>query len=251
MNSNRPLVGYHDEEEEEKALGHDKRPTDENVSYAGETSKTGHSKDVASDKPSLPSRALVASGSTQKSTRSDRLTTSVPLTSLRDQPWHRGQTEPDEADRDAPPRRYLMPPPVAGMVNWGIPTSTESANDPGLEAKFKRFADLKEQGKHFNESLMTNKAFKNPHLYAKLVEFVNVEESTTNYPSHIWDPFQVRKEWFSDTIADTQKQKYEQTQASQVSGKRTKIDFVSGSEPKGKKSQKGRTKEIERYHPYV
>ena len=47
---------------------------------------------------------------------------------------------------------------------------------------------------------MANRAFRNPHLYAKLVEFVDVDERTTNFPAHVWDPLDVRDEWYADRI---------------------------------------------------
>lgn len=47
---------------------------------------------------------------------------------------------------------------------------------------------------------MSNRSFRNPHLYAKLVEFVDVDERTTNFPRDIWDPNDVREEWFADRI---------------------------------------------------
>jgi len=47
---------------------------------------------------------------------------------------------------------------------------------------------------------MSNRAFRNPHLYAKLVEFVDVDERAMNYPKSIWDPEDVREEWFADKI---------------------------------------------------
>ena len=54
--------------------------------------------------------------------------------------------------------------------------------------------------RHFNDSLMANRAFRNPHHYAKLVEFVDVDERTTNFPAHVWDPLDVRDEWYADRI---------------------------------------------------
>lgn len=54
--------------------------------------------------------------------------------------------------------------------------------------------------KHFNDSLMANRSFRNPHLYAKLVEFVDVDERTTNFPKSIWDPTDVREDWYADQI---------------------------------------------------
>ena len=65
-----------------------------------------------------------------------------------------------------------------------------------------RFYELKMQGKHFNDSLMSNKAFRNPHLYAKLVEFVDVNEDATNFPRELWDPHDVRREWSAESLGE-------------------------------------------------
>lgn len=54
--------------------------------------------------------------------------------------------------------------------------------------------------KHFNDSLMSNRSFRNPHLYTKLVEFVDVDERTSNFPKDLWDPHNVKEEWFADRI---------------------------------------------------
>ena len=71
------------------------------------------------------------------------------------------------------------------------------------QAKLAQFHALKrdqEQPKHFNDSLMSNRSFRNPHLYAKLVEFADVDERSTNFPRDIWDPHDVQEEWFADKI---------------------------------------------------
>lgn len=47
---------------------------------------------------------------------------------------------------------------------------------------------------------MSNRSFRNPHLYNKLVEFVDVDERTTNFPKDIWDPSNVQRDWFADQI---------------------------------------------------
>jgi hypothetical protein len=84
---------------------------------------------------------------------------------------------------------YIDPPPL----------NTHTLDE---QAKLAHFHDLKRtQNKHFNTSLMSNKSFRNPHLYAKLVEFVDVDESGTNYPRDVWDPRAgLKEEWFSDAI---------------------------------------------------
>lgn len=71
------------------------------------------------------------------------------------------------------------------------------------QAKVTQFLALKrdpENPRHFNDSLMSNRSFRNPHLYATLVDFVDVDERTTNFPTSIWDPNDVEPEWFADRI---------------------------------------------------
>lgn len=47
---------------------------------------------------------------------------------------------------------------------------------------------------------MSNRSFRNPHLYAKLVEFVDVDERTTNFPLDIWNPGDMQHNWFAEQI---------------------------------------------------
>ena len=54
--------------------------------------------------------------------------------------------------------------------------------------------------RHFNDSLMSNRSFRNPHLYATLVDFIDVDERTTNFPTSVWNPNDVEPEWFADRI---------------------------------------------------
>ncbi len=90
------------------------------------------------------------------------------------------------------------------------PPSTLSPNVVSLvtsQAKITTFLKLKrdpQNPRHFNDSLMANRAFRNPHLYAKLVEFVDVDERTTNFPKDMWDPLDVKEEWYADRIGTSQ-----------------------------------------------
>lgn len=109
-------------------------------------------------------------------------------------------------------RALLHPPPIAGLEDWGIPPAADPANcDPTLAAQLAEFARLKcgstgddgqsiQVPRHFNDSLMGSRAFRNPHLYARLVDFVDVDECTSNFPRNIWDPHDVRPEWFAESI---------------------------------------------------
>jgi hypothetical protein len=47
---------------------------------------------------------------------------------------------------------------------------------------------------------MANRTFRNPHLYTKLVEHIDVDEATTNFPPDVWNPHDVQPEWFADRI---------------------------------------------------
>jgi len=76
---------------------------------------------------------------------------------------------------------------------------------------------------------MSNRSFRNPHLYAKLVEFVDVDERTTNFPKEIWDPHDVQENWFADKIAAHQKARSEQQESAQSSNKRARIEFASST----------------------
>ncbi|KAE9398529.1 HCNGP-domain-containing protein, partial [Gymnopus androsaceus JB14] len=130
-------------------------------------------------------------------------------------------------------RLLLRPPPIPGLDDWGIPpevTPEGSTCDPALEAKLKQFHELKSlpSPKHFNDTLMSNRSFRNPHLYAQLVDFVDIDERSTNFPKEIWDPDLVRYgEWDAEKIAAYQKTRSEQQ--SQQAKARTNIDFMTSS----------------------
>ncbi|KAI8969767.1 HCNGP-like protein-domain-containing protein [Trametes punicea] len=151
-----------------------------------------------------------------------------------EQPTTATNTFVDEQDLDELTRirQLLRPPPIPGAADWGIPPEPDTPCDQNIKAKLTQFLALKrdpQNPRHFNDSLMSNRAFRNPHLYAKLVEFVDVDERTTNFPKHIWDPTDVKEEWYADRIAEAQKARSEATAAAQSSSKRSHIDFTSSS----------------------
>ncbi|CAA7268249.1 unnamed protein product [Cyclocybe aegerita] len=113
--------------------------------------------------------------------------------------------EPSDKSKDelSRYRAVLEPPPTPGIEDWGIPPECPTPCDPVLQAKLAKFSALKQDPanpKHFNDSLMSNHSFRNPHLYTKLVEFMNVDERATNFPSDIWSPNDVKPDWFADQI---------------------------------------------------
>jgi len=156
-----------------------------------------------------------------------------------------------EDDELARIRELLRPPPIPGVVDWGIPAESTAPCDPAIEAKVAQFLALKrdpENPRHFNDSLMSNRSFRNPHLYATLVEFVNVDERTTNFPTSIWDPNDVEPEWYADRIAALQKARAEQASAAQ--SKRSQIAFTSAKAPLPPTQDRTGDRRKGRFHPY-
>lgn len=78
-----------------------------------------------------------------------------------------------DAEQELPPLserdllRYLTQPshPVSSL-----PPDPTSETDSATTAKFKRFLELKAKGIHFNEDLAGKSSFKNPNLFASLLE---------------------------------------------------------------------------------
>ncbi|EUC65242.1 HCNGP-domain protein, partial [Rhizoctonia solani AG-3 Rhs1AP] len=126
-------------------------------------------------------------------------------------------------------RALLRPPPIPEVEDFGIPPPSTDPVDAELSAKISKFLALKKQGTHFNDILMKNKSFNNPHIYAKLVDFVEVDETGTNFPKSMWDPQDIQPEWYAEEIAAAQKKRGAESAAAQAPGKRSRIVFDSAS----------------------
>ncbi|CAE6416236.1 unnamed protein product [Rhizoctonia solani] len=124
-------------------------------------------------------------------------------------------------------RALLQPPPIPGVEDFGIPPPSGDPVDAELAAKISKFLALKQQGTHFNDILMKNKSFNNPHIYAKLVDFVEVDETGTNFPKSMWDPHDIQPEWYAEEIASAQKKRGAEAASAQAPGKRARIAFDS------------------------
>lgn len=73
-------------------------------------------------------------------------------------------------------------------AEWGLGKERQPTGkvDEALFSKLSHFQTLKEQqGTHFNQSLAKNRSFRNPHIYNKLVQWVEVEETASGYSDMI------------------------------------------------------------------
>ncbi|CAG8440477.1 10952_t:CDS:2 [Acaulospora colombiana] len=136
--------------------------------------------------------------------------------------------EPVDFQQKIAMRRLLTPKSIEGMENWGIPPEPETECDQALQEKIAHFHQLKSKGIFFNENLLKNKAFRNPHIYNKLVEFVELDEIGSNFDRAIFDPYGFPPEAFADQLAEAQKKQAEERQQQQQQH-RSQIQFVGSS----------------------
>jgi len=128
--------------------------------------------------------------------------------------------------------RYLTQP---SHPMTSIPPSPPGSPDPVLNAKFKRFLELKAKGVHFNDDLSKKPTFRNPSLLAVLMDRAGLEyedQYKTSIPLAIWDPIDFPAHAFKEELLRSQQTLRDQQQAAKKSqsaaGKRT-IEFTSGS----------------------
>ncbi|KIW26322.1 uncharacterized protein PV07_09423 [Cladophialophora immunda] len=115
-----------------------------------------------------------------------------------------------------------------------IPPSPPGSPDPALDAKFKRFLELKAKGVHFNEDLANKSTFRNPGLLATMMARAGVEgddQYRTSLPQEVWNPLGFPPLAYKEELLRSQQALREQDSNSKKSlsaaGKRT-IEFTSG-----------------------
>ncbi|KAI8064337.1 HCNGP-like protein-domain-containing protein [Gilbertella persicaria] len=123
----------------------------------------------------------------------------------------------------------LTPKPIEGVDHWGIPSESDLVCDSNREEKIAHFLSLRASGHRLNDHLQHNKAFRNPRIYAKLVEFTEVDEFGSNFDKQEFDPYGFPKEMYIDGILETQKKIAEEKAAQQQN--RTSVNFVSSQQP--------------------
>ncbi|GAC95437.1 hypothetical protein PHSY_003013 [Pseudozyma hubeiensis SY62] len=82
------------------------------------------------------------------------------------------------------PREFFARPTDVGdrpSPKNGVPSTIDV--DSRVQATVERFHELKRQGIHYNQELMKNRSFNNPHVYTQLVELLDIDETRSNLPS--------------------------------------------------------------------
>ncbi|KAF9157255.1 hypothetical protein DFQ26_008935 [Actinomortierella ambigua] len=142
------------------------------------------------------------------------------------------QQELPGSDRETLRRQLLRPKPIPGVDNFGIPPEPEEECSPDLQAKIENFYNIKlTRGIHFNQSLMKNKNFRNPHIYQSLVQLVDLDETGSNFEQSLefFDYKGYPPESFAAGLAAAQDRAQERLAMQQQAGTRTHLQFVHGS----------------------
>ncbi|XKL64172.1 hypothetical protein PGB90_004258 [Kerria lacca] len=117
-----------------------------------------------------------------------------------------------------------------GELNDDIPPEPSGKCPQEMQDKFSNFFEKVHSGWDLNKHIQNNKAFRNPSIYEKLIEFCNLNELGTNYPPHIYDPFRWGHESFYDELAKVQKTEMDKREKERK--EKTKVEFVSGTAKK-------------------
>ncbi|CEP11317.1 hypothetical protein [Parasitella parasitica] len=118
----------------------------------------------------------------------------------------------------------LAPRPIEAIDNWGIPAEPDTPCSPERLERIAHFLSLRASGHRLNEHLQHNKAFRNPRIYTKLVEFSEVDEIGSNFDKKEFDPHGFPSEMYIDGILETQRKLAEEKAAQQQN--RTSVNFV-------------------------
>ncbi|KAI9248783.1 HCNGP-like protein-domain-containing protein [Phascolomyces articulosus] len=132
-------------------------------------------------------------------------------------------------------KALLTPKPIEGIDNWGIPAEPDTPCDSDRLEKVVHFLSLRSSGHRLNDHLQRNKAFRNPRIYAKLVEFIDLDETGSNFEKEAFDPHGFPKEAYIDGILEQQRKHAEEK--AQAQQNRSNISFVQSQQKASPKPQ--------------
>lgn len=102
----------------------------------------------------------------------------------------------------------LPPEPVA-------PCSKE------LQEKIEKLWEKKQMGMDMNSVIQNKKAFRNPSIYAKLIQFCDIDELGTNFPPELYDGHLFGRESQYDELGKAQKAEMDKREKAQEARKKS------------------------------
>ncbi|XP_058949079.2 SAP30-binding protein isoform X2 [Pocillopora verrucosa] len=111
-----------------------------------------------------------------------------------------------------------------------------------LQDKIRSLLEKTHQEKlDLNTNIQNRKDYRNPSIYKKLLQFLNIDETGSNYPKSLFDPTCWPEESYYESLSKAQKEAYERKEKEKAKQARTQVEFVSGTkkseEPKKRKSK--------------
>lgn len=114
-----------------------------------------------------------------------------------------------------------------------------------LQEEIRKLLEKKhEENIDLNTNIQNRKDFRNPSIYKKLVSYLNLDETGSNYPKSLFDPSSFTEESFYENLSKAQKEAYEKKEKERAKQARTHVEFVSGTkkansgeEPRKRKSK--------------
>ncbi|NXC80946.1 S30BP protein, partial [Cercotrichas coryphoeus] len=97
-----------------------------------------------------------------------------------------------------------------------------------LQDKIEKLYEKKmKEGMDMNSIIQKKKAFRNPSIYEKLIQFCSIDEFGTNYPKDMFDPHSWSEDSYYEALAKAQK--IEMDKWKKAKKEHTKIEFVTGT----------------------
>lgn len=145
-------------------------------------------------------------------------------------------TYEEDAEQGLPPLserdliRYLTQPP---QPMTSLPPEPTSSADPAVSARFRRFLNFKSNGVHFNEDLASKSSFKNPSLFASLLERSDLSAESqyaSTVPSAVFSVDMLPPWAYKEELLTSQRalnDDLEATKKAQSATGKRKIEFTS------------------------
>merc|ERR1712012_683811 len=76
---------------------------------------------------------------------------------------------------------------------------------PALQESINKLYNRKKEGYDMNAVIQSKKAFRNPSIYEKLIQYCSIDEHGTNFPKELYDGHLFGPESYYDELAKVQK----------------------------------------------
>ncbi|KAI0244871.1 SAP30-binding protein, partial [Massospora cicadina] len=124
-----------------------------------------------------------------------------------------------------------MPEPWQGCSSWELPPEPSTEVNSEVQAKVDGLQAMLEHGIQFNQRLQVNQSFRNPHIYDKLVEYLDLFEFGSNFPRSWYNPSALPSSIRGSRLTEAQKAAAKAKAAAQAANTRSSIPFVSAKAP--------------------